>query len=507
MGFVKQVGQGLGLVSPDGPSAAELQAQQTAANNQQQQTNLTQNRVNQVGPDGSLTWNQAPNGTWTQTTSLSPGNQSLYNTQQQLSSQLGSAAGNSLQQVTNALANPMDTSRLAARTAAPDANAFRTGQYTPTATAGAQSTAAQTGPAAQATSSGYRASTAGTTLAGPASTYGGATASGDYNILRNLDTSGVKTALPTEINDASRKRVEEAIMSRLNPQYRQDEQALRTRLLNSGIEVGTDAYNKEMGNFSQRLNDARMQAILAGGTEESRQTQLLQGLNAQQFGQALDKGNFAQRADTSMAGNRTSADIASAGNRTSAGIASMQGENQVNLANANAANENSRFNAGQTNDADQFTANAGNETSRFNTGQTNTNNQYNAGLTNASNLANASLAQNNQQFNGAQALSAAGLNATTNNQNYNMGLASANFNNANRAQDLQEQLALRNQPLAELNALRTGSQPNTPQFGQYYTNGMGAPDTMGANAAALAQANKQSSQYGGFLGQAASFFL
>ena len=58
------------------------------------------------------------------------------------------------------------------------------------------------------------------------------------NIQRTFDTSGVR-ALPGNIDDASRKRVEEAIMSRIQPGSTADEQALRTRLLNSGIEVGT----------------------------------------------------------------------------------------------------------------------------------------------------------------------------------------------------------------------------------------------------------------------------
>jgi hypothetical protein len=63
---------------------------------------------------------------------------------------------------------------------------------------------------------------------------------------------------------AQQMRAEEALMSRLNPQFSRDEEALRTRLINQGIGQGTQAYNREMENFNQSRNDARTQAILAG---------------------------------------------------------------------------------------------------------------------------------------------------------------------------------------------------------------------------------------------------
>jgi len=57
---------------------------------------------------------------------------------------------------------------------------------------------------------------------------------------------------------------QDAIMSRLDPAFQRDEEALRTRLINQGIGQGSQAYNTEMGNFGQRMNDARTQAILSG---------------------------------------------------------------------------------------------------------------------------------------------------------------------------------------------------------------------------------------------------
>lgn len=479
MGFVKQVGQGLGLIQNDGPSAEETLALQQKANNTQMQTNLTQNRVNQVGPDGSSTWTQGPAnadgspGTWTQTTALSDANQKLYNTQQGLSQGLADASGNALTNVTNALANPLNTSGLPARANGPDASQYQTAAYAP----------AQIKAESASNGGGLRSASASAAAAAIPEAVQGASSAAGREIQRTFDTSGVR-ALPGTIDDASRRRVEEAIMSRINPQYAQDEASLRNRLLNSGIEVGTDAYNREMNNFSQRLNDARMQAVLAGGTEESRQVGLTQGLNAQEFGQAQAKGDFAQRADTTMAGNETAANIASANNATQARIASMNAANQAAIANAGYANSSSMFNAGESNKVGMYNAGLAQDTSKYNAG----------------------LAQDTAKFNTSTGLQAANLNQGANAQNYQMGLAGAQFQNANRDAALREEITLRQQPLAELNALRTGSQPGTPTFGSYYTNGMNPGNAQSATDAAQAAANAQQQQYGNVLGKVGSLF-
>ncbi len=93
-------------------------------------------------------------------------------------------------------------------------------------------------------------------------------------------------AVPSAIDDTSRRRVEQAILSRLEPQFRQDEERMRNQLLSSGLEVGSPAYTAELQRLQQGQNDARQQAILTGGTEESRQV----GMNAQLQGQAFNQG-------------------------------------------------------------------------------------------------------------------------------------------------------------------------------------------------------------------------
>lgn len=100
----------------------------------------------------------------------------------------------------------------------------------------------------------------------------------------------IQNALPMEsdIMQAS-TRAEEALMSRLNPQFARQEEALRTRLINQGIGQGSQAYQREMEAFGQQQNDARTQAILAGqqygGTAQNqalqRRLQEIEEYNAQ----------------------------------------------------------------------------------------------------------------------------------------------------------------------------------------------------------------------------------
>lgn len=77
--------------------------------------------------------------------------------------------------------------------------------------------------------------------------------------------ANLQNAIPAEGDImAQQMRAEEALLSRLNPQFAQQEEALRTRLINQGIGQGSQAYQREMEAFNQAQNDARMQAILSG---------------------------------------------------------------------------------------------------------------------------------------------------------------------------------------------------------------------------------------------------
>lgn len=75
----------------------------------------------------------------------------------------------------------------------------------------------------------------------------------------NIDES----TLPKRAIDAG-QTAQEAILSRLNPTLANDEEALRTRLANQGIGLGSNAYTREMSLQGQRGNDLRLQAAMQG---------------------------------------------------------------------------------------------------------------------------------------------------------------------------------------------------------------------------------------------------
>jgi hypothetical protein len=78
--------------APPAPDYTALMQQQQAQYQQNYQQQLSDmktqiasatsaNRATQVGPGGTLSWSQDPSGQWTQTTTLSPQEQQIYNTQ------------------------------------------------------------------------------------------------------------------------------------------------------------------------------------------------------------------------------------------------------------------------------------------------------------------------------------------------------------------------------------------------------------------------------------------
>ncbi len=113
---------------------------------------------------------------------------------------------------------------------------------------------------------------------------------GDYNargdiadagqITRGIVNAGGVTRTYNGDFSADRQRVESALMSRLNPQLQNDRASREAQLRQQGITLGSAAYDRAMAQLDQQSNDARMQAILAGGQEQSRMV----GLEAQRAG-------------------------------------------------------------------------------------------------------------------------------------------------------------------------------------------------------------------------------
>ena len=216
-------------------------AQETAAGNlESARLAARANRVDQFTPYGSLTYTDLGNDRWRQDMRLTPQAQQALNQQLDLNQKYGEVANIGFDRARSIFENPqLDTSNL------PQINPLNQGS-----------------------------------LSG----------------VRNFDASGLNDVRGIDLNSLPRGAVnagqtaQQAILSRLNPQLQQQEEALRTRLANQGITLGSDAYNREMLAHGQRANDLTMQAALQG-------INLDQAARQQAFGeqQALSANDLARR--------------------------------------------------------------------------------------------------------------------------------------------------------------------------------------------------------------------
>jgi len=84
----------------------------------------------------------------------------------------------------------------------------------------------------------------------------------------NIDFSG----LPGAAKNTGQRRqdVIDSMMARVNADTAGQRDAANSQLIAAGIRPGTAAYTNEMNQIDRQYNDARNQAILAGGSESSR---------------------------------------------------------------------------------------------------------------------------------------------------------------------------------------------------------------------------------------------
>jgi hypothetical protein len=217
--------------APDYSAAANATAQ---GNLEMAKYATNANRINQDTPYGSLTYEYIPqydaqgNETgagWTQTETLTPEAQAALDQQLALNQKYGEVANIGFDKTRNIFENPeLDTFGL------PEISGVNAGLL-----GGVRDFNAQ-----------------------------------GLNNVRSLDFSGLnqvrgidQSALPqASINPGA--TAQQAIMSRLQPQLSQQEEALRTRLANQGITLGSEAYNREMNQQGQRANDLQLQAAAQG---------------------------------------------------------------------------------------------------------------------------------------------------------------------------------------------------------------------------------------------------
>ena len=103
-------------------------------------------------------------------------------------------------------------------------------------------------------------------------------------LQQGIDTSGI-AAMPVNAGMTG----QQAIMSRLQPQLTQNENATRQRLANQGLVTGGEAYENEMRTMGQNRNDLELQAAAQGINLDAM-------MNQQGFGQAQARGQFGNEA-------------------------------------------------------------------------------------------------------------------------------------------------------------------------------------------------------------------
>lgn len=110
-----------------------------------------------------------------------------------------------------------------------------------------------------------------------------------------------------DLNTATEGKIDQLGAARLDPQFARDEDALRTRLSNQGIQPGSAAWNAEMTQFQQGKNDAYNQLYLSGrsqGAQEAltERNQPINEISALLSGSQVSQPNYASTPTTQVAG-------------------------------------------------------------------------------------------------------------------------------------------------------------------------------------------------------------
>lgn len=108
-------------------------------------------------------------------------------------------------------------------------------------------------------------------------------------------------------NETTEARLYELGSKRLDPQFAQAEDAMRTRLANAGIKPGSAAFDREMANFNYGRNDAYNNLLLTGRGQAvqellAERNQPLNELNALLTGSQVSQPQFVNTPQTQVAG-------------------------------------------------------------------------------------------------------------------------------------------------------------------------------------------------------------
>ena len=230
------------------------------------------NQVNQVTPQGSLTYNQTGNYQWSD-----PTTGQVYDIPSFTATQTPSAQQQAIQGQQEA----------AAYNLAGMANA-------------------QSGRVSSLLSTPFDPNSGGPARGDPNSILNAQKAATSFNaggpIQTQFGDAGAitKTYGPEDNFSADRQRVEDSLMQRMNPQLERERGNIEQRLADQGIRYGSQAYASAMDDYNRQANDARFAAVGQAGSEQQRMNQMAGSLAAfqnaaqgQQYQQELGRGTFA----------------------------------------------------------------------------------------------------------------------------------------------------------------------------------------------------------------------
>lgn len=278
--------------APPAPDYAAAAREQGAANLQAGQQTAALNRPTQIDDNGSQEWSLKPGadpknpnpGDWIVTTKLNDTQKALKDQQDQLSSQFGGLAKDSLSTIGDTMKSKFDISGL---------------------------------PKAQSLSNEHLTQFTGAPVAEKL---------GMVSAMSEADYRKAPEAAQNQFvegsTEASRQRITDALYQRqmglMQPGMKQEDSDMEARLAAQGITAGSAAYEREIGNMERRqgeqLANARNDAILAGGAEDSRIGQLNMGLTGfnngvrdTRFGQDLQRAGFDNNIKDTLFGQQVTA--------------------------------------------------------------------------------------------------------------------------------------------------------------------------------------------------------
>lgn len=520
-----------------GQAAAPTPVDPTVVANAQSQANIATaqeqqklNLINTSSPYGSVNYTADPNspGGYSQTTTLSPEQQGLYNSYTGLQQGALGTAGTALSRVNGALGQSLDPNTGALTYGVNGGpiqssfdqggqlqSAFNTGSPLQTSYATPAVTANYAAPSISTQPGSLQADLQAAGLGAPVGGYdqGGAITT---NFQQGQPIQGQVNYGDfgsTVANAANASYA--AAQSRLDPQWNLQQSQLNQQLADQGLSPNSTAYQNAQAIFGRNENDAYNQANYTA-------QQVGLQAQAQGYGQALSSGQFANAA----AGQQYGQNLGQAQFQNSAQL-------QQNTENANAAafanqaqqqgyNELMGFgNYAQTGQIAQAGANqaAAGLNQQGQIAQAGINAQQAqfanaaAGQQYAQNMGAAQFANTTAGQQYQQNLGAAEFGNNAQNQGYTQGYNNAGLNNQALGQAFSQTATAQNTPINQFSALLGQGQVTNPQGINYSPTQVGQTDVTGAYAlnaqqqeqAYQAQLQQQNSLMGGLfnLGSAA----